>query len=161
MSEQKVLRRLKQTILRDFLVVNLLFLKAKFRLSLQAGQEEGEECLLVFSVEGVRVGVVNFQEICLHTAVSQLVVLNLRERLECKVDIGHVVDVQDFHHACCALIDGVPLTGQECSLLHLLLANLGLEADPVKPVAGHESDFGNAFVLPIVELTEECFFNRV
>ena len=65
-----MLRRLKQTIFRNFFGVELFCLDAKFRFGQQAVHEDREEGLLILGEERVGVAMVDFEEICLDCTVS-------------------------------------------------------------------------------------------
>lgn len=81
------------------------------------------------------VSVVGVQEVRLDSTVLDLLTMDLRQRLERQVHVGTVVDINNLKHARCALIDRIHVTVEQCCLMHLLSADLCLEADPLQPEA--------------------------
>lgn len=107
------------------------------------------------------VSVVGVHEICLDSAMLDLLAVDLRQRLERQVHVGTVVYIHDLKHARCALIDRIHVTVEQCCLMHLLSADLCLEADPLQPEAFLESDLRDFVQLAVIEFTEECSLNLV
>ena len=89
----------------------------------------------------------------------ELFIVDLGQGLQGVVNILDVVHVEDLHHAGGALVHWVPLSVEDSGLLHLLGAELWLEADPVEPRALAESDLGNLLHLAVIELSEESLFD--
>ena len=58
-------------------------------------------------------------------------------------------------------VQRIPLASEESCLLSLLLREIGLETDPVKPGSFGQTNLGNAFVLTIIELAKESLFNLI
>ena len=109
----------------------------------------------------IRLSVVKLGELCPYLAAPQLVVMYLRNRLQCQVNTSNVINVNDFKHVYGNLINWVKLVSEKCSLLHLFLADFSLENNIGQPMAFFESHYWKIFELTVVEFAKKRFFDRV
>lgn len=64
---------------------------------------------------------VGVQEVSLDFTMFDLVAMNLSNRFKCQIDVSHVVDVDNLHHAGSTLINWVHFSTEQCCLLLLLV----------------------------------------
>lgn len=110
--KQQVLGGLVQRILGQyFLIQSISFLRfdSQFTFRFQRSHEERQKLLLVFCVELGGVRVVDAQKLRPHLPMLQFFVLDLRQRLQSQICVCHIVHIDNFHHACGALVHGVSL----------------------------------------------------
>ena len=87
--------------------------------------------------------------------------MNSRKAIHDEIDTLEILNVQDLEHASKALIDTILLAGEDRCLVHLIVVKVRLEANGLDPVRLFHSDSWELFELPIVELAEEGFLDRV
>ena len=105
-GEKKVLRHVKHAVFgKRFVIVGLLG-ETKLVLNLEAAHEHGQISLLVLSKVAFGVSVVKFEELSLDFAMSQLIMVNLRDGLKHEINVRAVVDIQDLHHIRDCLVNG-------------------------------------------------------
>ena len=91
----------------------------------------------------------------------EFLVMNRGKGLECEIHIDDIIDVEDFHHARCAVIQRVTLTREESCLLHLLLAQLWFENDIFEPGGLGQPYFRYVLLLTVIKLAEKCPFDLI
>lgn len=77
---------------------------------------------------------VKVQEVVSDFSTPELVVVDFRQTLKSQLHICDVIDVHNFEQVSCHFINWVVFALEQSGLLHLLLANLGFEANVRQPV---------------------------